>query len=185
MLTWLLFSGSKIAVNELCRDWVIFLCLAPPCAVQTGLAEEELPTPCHTARCTCSSTCLSCSARCCTCSTSCLRQDLTAQPAWGKPSTGLLAFCQSLEWCLNMWIFFVCKISCWNILWRGLSRLFLFLWCTLLCSLWWLGFQYYCMTSKINEKKPSKMHLQTQAALFLDLANQSLILQSVGEAKWA
>lgn len=35
------------------------------------------------------------------------------------------------------------------------------------------------------EKNPSKMHLQTQAALFLDMANQSLILQSVGEAKWA
>lgn len=36
-------------MNELCRDWVLFLCLAPPCAVQTCLAEGELPTPPHTA----------------------------------------------------------------------------------------------------------------------------------------
>lgn len=32
-------------------------------------------------------------------------------------------------------------------------------------------------------ENPGKMHLQTLAALFQDLGNQSLILQSVGKAK--
>lgn len=46
MLTWLLFLGSKIAVNELCGDWVTFLCLVPPCAVQTrpGRGRAAYPT---------------------------------------------------------------------------------------------------------------------------------------------
>lgn len=36
-----------------------------------------------------------------------------------------------------------------------------------------------------DQWEKTKMHLQTQAALFLDLANQRLILQSAGKAKWA
>lgn len=78
MLTWVLFLGSKITVNELCRNWVMFLCLVPLCAVQTCLVlQGRAGYPRSHSAALPVSTWLSCSARCCTCSTSCLPQCLT------------------------------------------------------------------------------------------------------------
>lgn len=79
MLTCLVF---RIAVNDFCRDWVMFLRLAPPCAVQTRLVlqgRSTYPTSRSMALLARESTWLSCSARCCTCSTSHLHQCLTLQ----------------------------------------------------------------------------------------------------------